>query len=55
MVYENDAGHWNAMHGAGDVGLAVEVPRWLDEGMELRAGTLMSWWPLDGCNELHAM
>src|ERR1700733_12386442 len=55
MVYENVAGHWNAMHGAGGVGLAVEVSRWLDEGMELRAGTLMSWWLLDGCNELHTM
>ena len=28
---------WNALHGAGEVGRAVEVPRWLDEGVELRA------------------
>jgi hypothetical protein len=26
-----------ALHGAGDVGRAVEVPRWLDEGVVVRA------------------
>jgi hypothetical protein len=27
---------WNALHGAGGVGRAVEVPRGLDESVELR-------------------
>jgi len=27
---------WNALHGAGFVGRAVEVPRWLDEGLVVR-------------------
>jgi hypothetical protein len=26
-----------ALHGAGDVGRALEVPRWLDEGVVVRA------------------
>jgi hypothetical protein len=25
---------WDALHGSGGVGRAVEVPRWLDEGVE---------------------
>ena len=31
------SGPWNALHGAGDVGRAVEVPKGLDEGVDVRA------------------
>ena len=30
-------GPWDALHAAGGVGRPVEVLRWLDEGVELRA------------------
>jgi len=28
---------WDTLHAAGSVGRTVEVPGWLDEGVELRA------------------
>jgi hypothetical protein len=37
MIYENAAGHGDALHADGGVGRSVEVSRRLDEGVELRA------------------